>query len=99
MGCRLNREGEHCVLYLFILSAGGGPDPPWPAARAVGRDGGRAAGERRAGKISGSVRGSASGYILITSKKRSTKQEGKKKSQRIRLPLSFKLLVVFASVP
>lgn len=79
VGCRLNREGEHCVLYLFILSAGGGPDPPWPAARAVGRDGGRAAGERRAGKISGSVRGSASGYILITSKKRNTKQEGKKK--------------------
>lgn len=38
VGCRLNR-GEHCVLYLFILSAGGGPDPPWPAARAGGRDG------------------------------------------------------------
>lgn len=31
VGCRLNR-GEHCVLYLFILSAGGGPDPPWPAS-------------------------------------------------------------------
>lgn len=38
MGCGLNRK-VHCVLYLFILSAGGRPDPPWPTVRAVGRDG------------------------------------------------------------
>lgn len=30
VGSGLNR-GVHCVLYLFILSAGGRPDPPWPA--------------------------------------------------------------------
>ena len=47
VGCRLD-PGGRCVLYLFILSAGREPDPPRPAAGAVGRDGGRTLGGGKA---------------------------------------------------
>lgn len=84
VGSRLNR-GEHCVLHLFILSAGGRPDPPWPAAQAVGRDG-ESSRRKACREISARVRGSVF-------------RKGEEKSEQIRLPVDFLVVVIFSSVP